>query len=70
MSRLMLQSDLVAAVSNESHRDLRALRDVNDKAPVDIARNMGADTNLVQVQTYQRDQGRLLSAQINAYIAT
>ncbi|KAK9863847.1 hypothetical protein WJX84_011470 [Apatococcus fuscideae] len=49
MSRLMLQSDLVAAVSHESQRDLRALRDANDKAPVDIARNMGADNTLIQL---------------------
>ncbi len=49
MSSVMLQSDLVAAVSHESQRDLRALRDANDKAPVDIARNMGADNTLIQV---------------------
>ena len=49
MSRLMLQSDLVAAVSHESQRDLRTLRDVHDKTPADIARNMGADTAIVQV---------------------
>ena len=49
MSRLMLQSDLVAAVSHESQRDLRALTDANNKAPVDIARSMGADSALIQV---------------------
>ena len=49
MSRLMLQSDLVAAMSHESQRDLRALTDANDKVPSDIARSMGADATLIQV---------------------
>lgn len=49
MSRLMLQSDLVAAMSHESQRDLRALTDANNKVPSDIARSMGADATLIQV---------------------
>ncbi|KAK9834381.1 hypothetical protein WJX74_000237 [Apatococcus lobatus] len=49
MSRLMLQSDLVAAMSHESQRDLRALTDANSKAPVDVARGMGADASLIQL---------------------